>query len=259
MTNQLLATPAGSSTEAKLEATPTIEMWAPNVLVVGPSGSGKTSSIESLPQSPLVDLILTENKGLPFAHKFPSVHIVEKMDGFLPKLKECKENTTSKIIVIDSISQHLERCLGNCRATLKGYDIWSQYGRYGFAMLNELSHKSKLIICLSLDESVEQEVVDTINVGQLKTIYKKMAAVGMGKELLGKIEAKFTVVVHTIVKTNLNTRLSEHFFLTKPTENTTAKTPKAMYPKLPDQMYVPNDLGKLVAEMEAKLGHRWLA
>lgn len=239
------------------------DTWMPNVLIVGPSGSGKSSSIESLPQTPLVDLILTEPKSLPFSHKFPSVHLVEKMDDFHDTLTKCKINTTSKIIVIDSITKHLERCLANMRAGQTGFNIWSGYGKLGFMMLNALNCKNKIIIALSIDEKVEQEVVDLVDTTQLKTIYKSMAAVGMGKELLGKIEKEFTIVLHCVVRTNPVTKLSEHVFLTKPTPNTTAKSPKAMFNRMkagmPEEMYIPNDLMRVVQEIENKLGWKVLS
>ncbi len=228
-------------------------MIAPNILIVGPSGSGKSSSLESLPQDETTCLILTEPKALPFPHHFVNIKEVESYDKFLPTLEAAKNEPAVKRIIIDSLSKQLERSLMYCRTCYKNYDIWSAYGRLGFSLLNAMSHKEKIIIALSIDESVEQEVVDANNNGQLVTLYKRMAAVGMGKELLGKIEKEFMIVCHSLVKQNLKTNKVEYLFQTKGSQNTTAKTPRLMFDKLEGQGYVPNDLKKLLEEVESKL------
>lgn len=234
---------------------PLTALWAPNILIVGPSGSGKSSSLENLPQDDSTGIILTEPKALPFPNRFTNVKIVEAYDKFIPTLDSLKADPRVKVIVIDSISKHLERCLMYCRTCYKNYDIWTTYGKLGFALLNALSDRTKVIIALSIDESVEQEVVDPNNNGQLVTLFKRMAAVGAGNELKGKIEKEFTIVCHTVVKKSLlDKNKTDFLFQVKPSPNTTAKSPRSMFTdKAYEAGYVPNDLKLVLTEVEKKL------
>ncbi len=220
--------------------------YKPNIMVVGASGSGKSTSIESLPQDETTAIIETECKGLPFKNNFPKVSFVETREEFEAALAKYKADPVVRVIVIDSISKHLERCLNFCRSTQKNYDIWTMYGRMGSALMASLHSKEKIIIAVSLDELVELESNET---GVVTKTFRKMAATFMGKELQGKLDKEFTIVLHTVMKKNAQ-GLIEHFFLAKPDGLTTAKTPRAMFQ---GKLLVANDLNLVVKETEAKL------
>lgn len=233
-----------------------VGFWASNILIVGASGSGKSSSFRNLPKDKSTGLLLTEPKMLPFANTFTNVEINEDFKTFITQLNKLKSDPQVKRIVIDSLSKHLERCLNHCRTNYKNYDIWTAYGKLGFEVLNNLSDKRVVIIAISIDESVEQEVVDiTVNNpvanqagGNLITVYKKMAATNMGTELRGKIEKEFAIVAHSQVKREAGK--NEFIFQIKPTPTTTAKSPMDMFP---NKETIPNDVNLILKEIEDKL------
>lgn len=223
-----------------------IESYKPNILIVGYSGSGKSSSYENLPQDETTAIIETELKALPFKHKFPKVSYVETTQDFFKVLGQYKADPVVKVIVIDSISNHLYRALQFCRTNFKNYDIWTNYGSMGHALMNALHSKDKIIVAISLDELVEEESNET---GVVSKTYKKMAATFMGKELSGKLDKEFTIVCHTVLKKNPNGALMNFFFRIKPDGITTSKTPKAMFSDTKDGL-IPNDVTLIIKELE---------
>lgn len=202
--------------------------------------------------------MLTEPKALPFANTFKNVIINEDHTKYIAEYQGAVAKPYVKRIVIDSISKHLERCLNHCRTNFKNYDIWTAYGKLGFQLMNNLSDKRVVVIATSIDESVEQEVVDiTVNNpttnstgGQLVTVYKKMAATNMGTELRGKIEKEFAIVAHSQVKREGGK--NAFIFQIKPTPTTTAKSPKAMFA---GKETIDNDVNLILREVQDKLGY----
>lgn len=222
-----------------------MESYAPNILIVGYSGTGKSSSYENLPQDETTAIIETELKALPFKHKFPKVTTCETIADFIAADKKYKEDPLVKRIVYDSITKHLERCLGHCRTTKKGYDIWTAYGLMGSELMRILHHKEKIIIATSLNEIFEEEVNDT---GTVTATNRMGAATLMGKELRGKIDKEFTIVVHTLNRKNKDGTL-DFLFRVKPDGLTTAKTPKAMFADKKDGL-IPNDVALILKELD---------
>ncbi len=223
-----------------------METYKPNILVCGYSGSGKSTSIEMLPQDGSTAIVETELKALPFRHKFTKVTTVDNYEGLIPAINKYKADPEVKVIVVDSTSKHLERCLNYCRMTLKNYDIWTMYGRLGSTLMDAMHSKDKIMIGISLDELVEEE---SNNTGVVAKTYRKMAATHMGKELQGKLDKEFTVVLHAMPKFNPATKLLDFNFLCKPDGLTTAKTPRSMFKDRPGGL-IPNDLNLVIKELE---------
>lgn len=221
------------------------ELYAPNILIVGDSGSGKSTSYEGLPQDESTAIIETELKALPFKHNFKHIEYVEDVPGFSKALEKFKKNPAIKYIVIDSISKHLERCLQYCRSNFKNYDIWTNYGSMGGAMMQSLHCKDKIIIAVSLAELVEEESNAT---GVVAKTYKRMAATLMGNELRGKIDKEFTIVCHTHLDKDKTSGMLKFSFRVKPDGLTTAKTPKAMFPDAKNGL-IDNNVNLLLKEL----------
>jgi len=219
--------------------------YAPNVLIVGHTGTGKSTSLEKLPQDETTFLIETELKSLPFKHKFPKVATCETTSAFDEAIAKALNDPIVKIIAIDSITKHLDRCLQYSRHAFKGYDIWTKYGQLGFALLKSLHHKDKIIIATSLPDTIEEEVTDGGSVG----VAKKVAAAHlMGNELKGKIDKEFTIVAHTRLVKVAGSPLSGFKFIIKPDGLTTAKTPKQMFPTMKDGL-IDNDVMLILNEL----------
>lgn len=221
----------------------TIE-YKPNILIVGDSGTGKSSSYESLPQDGTTAIVETELKALPFKNKFPKIKYVEDKDSFEKAVNDFKADPEVKVIVIDSITKHIDRCLQHCRTCYKNFDIWTAYGRLGFQLMNLLHSKDKIIVAISLAELVEEESNET---GVIAKTYRRMAATLMGKELQGKIDKEFTIVCHTKLSRN-KAGLMDFQFLVKPDGLTTAKTPKSMFTDKPNGL-ISNDVSLILKEL----------
>jgi len=219
----------------------TPSLYLPNILIAADTGSGKSSALEKLPQDETTRIIESEGKALPFAHHF-DVRSVNTIDEFDAESDKAHADSKVKIIVYDSISKHLHRILQMCRATMKGYDIWSGYGKYGFKLFKQMHSTSKIIIATSL---VEVREFDDVNEqgNPIKT-YKKVAATFMGKELESKIEPEFACVLHIDLKRTPNG--IEHQFITKPDGVTTSKTPRSMFV---GKNRVPNDISLVLNEL----------
>lgn len=220
--------------------------YLPNILIAADTGAGKSTALEKLPQNSSTRIIETEGKALPFSHNF-DVRSVNTIDEFDREADSALADPKVEIIVYDSLSKQLHRCLQMCRATMKGYDIWSGYGIKGFRLFKQMHSTSKIIIATSL---VEVREFDDVNEqGSPIKIYKKVAATFMGKELESKIEPEFACVLHIDMK-----RVSggiEHLFITKPDGVTTSKTPKAMFQ---GKTRIPNDIMLVIDELKkAKL------
>lgn len=221
------------------------EIYAPNILIVGYSGSGKSTSYEGLPQDGRTVVIETELKALPFPHKFEKIAYVDDVMKFYKEIEKAKKDPEVKYIVIDSISKHLERCLAYCRSNYKNYDIWTNYGSMGHMLMNALHCKDKIIIAISLDDLIEEESNET---GVLSKNYKRMAATFAGKELQGKLDKEFTIVLHTHLVRDKATSLVQFNFRVKPDGLTTAKTPKVMFADTKNGL-VPNDIMLVMREI----------
>jgi len=240
-----MATIAIPETDKSRAPVVTNEIYAPNILIVGDSGSGKSTSYEGLPQDGRTAVIETELKALPFPHKFQKIEYVDDVNKFYKALEKFKKDPEVKFIVIDSISKHLERCLSYCRTAFKNYDIWSNYGSMGSMLMNAMHCKDKVIIAVSLAELVELESNET---GTVATVYKRMAATFMGKELQGKLDKEFTIVLHTHLQRDKATGLVTFNFRVKPDGLSTAKTPKVMFTEAKAGL-APNDILLVLKEI----------
>jgi len=214
--------------------------YLPNILVVADTGSGKSTALRNLPVEG-TRIIETEGKALPFPNKF-DVRSCLTIDDFNKEVDTAMADKAVKILVYDSLSKHLHRLLSMCRATMKGYDIWSGYGVKGFQLMHKCHSTEKIIIATSHSEIREFDDVNELNM-PIKT-YKKVAATFMGKEFEGKIEPEFQIVLHMELKRT--PKGIEHYFITKPDGVTTSKTPMAMFEGKPR---IPNDLALVVAEL----------
>jgi hypothetical protein len=75
-----------------------------------------------------------------------------------------------------------------------------------------------------------------------------MAATFMGKELQGKLDKEFTIVLHTHLQRDKATGLVKFNFRVKPDGLSTAKTPKVMFTESKDGL-APNDILLVLKEI----------
>lgn len=209
----------------------------PMIMVLGPSGSGKSTSYEHLPRetTAVIDL---ELKGFPFKDpSFYSVIECRKAEEVTSAVEKALKDDNVKLVVIDSLTKFTEYVLAECRVAFKGYDIWSQYAIRIRNFLNKIRNDKKPVIVISIDEIVKIEQPDG-------GIVSRLRAAVQGKELEGKLEKEFLIVLCTEVVVDSKTGTPSYLFRTFSTVST-AKAPRWL--DLPATM--PNDLKPIVDKL----------
>lgn len=112
------------------------------LLLVGPSGKGKTMSFRNMNPN-TTGFINVEDKPLPFKNKFKYHNRPKTIADTKKALKEYADNKEINCICIDSLSAYMDMLLAECRATKKGFDIWSAYNEEIGKFLNFLKSIQK--------------------------------------------------------------------------------------------------------------------
>lgn len=180
------------------------------VLLVGQSGKGKTFSFRNMNPN-TTGFINGEDKPLPFKNKFKYHSRPKTISDTKKALKEYADNKEIDCICIDSLSAYMDMLLAECRATKKGFDIWSAYNEEIGKFLNFL-------------KSIEKEVFITahyeilgIEGNQEKRVKVK------GREWEGTIEKEFTMVLYADNK--FNDKGIPNYYYNAVQEGTSAKCP----------------------------------
>lgn len=180
------------------------------VLLVGQSGKGKTFSFRNMNPN-TTGFINGEDKPLPFKNKFKYHSRPKTISDTKKALKEYADNKEINCICIDSLSAYMDMLLAECRATKKGFDIWSAYNEEIGKFLNFL-------------KSIEKEVFITahyeilgIEGNQEKRVKVK------GREWEGTIEKEFTMVLYADNK--FNDKGIPNYYYNAVQEGTSAKCP----------------------------------
>lgn len=220
--------------------------YKPNIMIIGPSGSGKSSAYEHLPDEETA-ILHPECKGFPFRKKFTNVFNIETAQEFYPTLENILKLDKVKYIVVDSHVKHLENCLNFCRGAYKGYDIWSNYNFHIRNSINRCKSREKIFIVVTHDELTEIVAPDGSKTN------KRCAATLAGREWDGKLEKEFLIVLFTDVRKNPKFDGGKngepamlYQFMTNNDGICTAKSPAGMFKEL----YIPNDISKVVARVE---------
>lgn len=204
------------------------------IAIIGPSGSGKSSSLENLdPNTTLIfDL---ERKGFPFkgSSKF-SIVPIENAGQFNTKIAEfmAKNKVEKKydLLVVESFGKLSEYILKLCQQTYSGYDIYGNYAKMIRKTLQDIKNDHCVVAFTGIDDIVD------VTGGEGASTSVRMMEV-FGKELRGKIEREFLMVLFTKPLRNAS-GVMEYWFQVWPDGITTTKTPKGMF----DKERVPNDL-----------------
>lgn len=214
----------------------------PNILIVGSNGSGKSSSLENLlkKMGPSIDFIDTERKGLPFllkgitlgSHK--EVSNREALDAAVADAIKSPQ----KILVLDSFEKASQCFFQYCFLKYSGFDIYTSYANLIRKFLETLKSSGKVLITTDVDEIVNIETAEGSRVSRVRAFIK-------GKELEGKVEGEFLIVLHTIPKKATNGEI-EFRFVTKTDGIISAKTPTWL--ELPTTM--PNDVSVVVEKLQ---------
>lgn len=214
-----------------------MNIYQPNIAVIGPSGSGKSSSIQNLdPET--TGVIDTELKGFPFKTKFPNAVSIENFTKFYEEFDKMLANPKLKVIVIDSMTKHIENALNFCRSAYKNFDIWSNFNMHIRNSVNKCKSRDKVIVTMHIDELTE-----VVSPEGTKSNVRRAATLA-GKEWDGKLEKEFLMVFYTDVRKNaINVGKMKHSFLTNSDGVCSAKSPQGMF----NELLIPNDL-KMVIE-----------
>ncbi len=213
----------------------------PNILIVGSSGEGKSTSITNLDPATTC-LIDVERKGFPFQKVFPNTKEVTKQEELVQFINEAKADKNTKVIVIDSLSKHFENQLNYCRVAFKGYDIYTKYNQSVCQILNMMRSTDKIFVGIMLPEIL------SIMTAEGTSFSVRRAAVA-GKEWEGKVEKEFTIVLHTNVKRNPETKRMNYRFVTNNDGFSEAKSPMGMF-DIEKEFLIDNDLNKVMAAIK---------
>lgn len=204
------------------------------VAIVGASGSGKSTSLRNLDHTKTV-ILDGERKGFPFkgSEKF-TVLPFSNPKQFEEQLKKALDTPNIEVVVIESYTKFVEQAKTLCQLSYKGFDIWSNYARMAKRVLLDCKNEKAVIVWVAIDEIVDLPNPDG------STVAKRMISVE-GKEMKGKVEAEFLIVLFTEPKKNKDGKM-EYFFATNTDGITTAKSPMLMFP----EQLIPNDLNAVL-------------
>lgn len=205
------------------------------VAIVGPSGSGKSTSLRNL--DPATTVILDgERKGFPFrGHEKFDVRPFSNPAEHDAAFKAALEKPGVELIVVESHIKLCEQIKRLCQQSYKGFDIYGNYAKMVQQSLNNYKNNKAVVVVTTIDDIVEIQTVEGSSTS------KRMMAVD-GKELRGKLEKEFLLVLFTEPRKNKSGQM-EYFFQTNTDGLTTAKTPMDMF----KEQLIPNDLAAVLA------------
>ncbi len=205
------------------------------VLVVGASGKGKTMSARNLDRA-TTGFVNCENKPLPFPGRFEhTVRIVSQAGGppayqqVLQTIKDMALNPKIQRIVVDSFSAYMDMVLLHCRATKKGYDVWSEVASLIGLFLDYVKRCPKEVYVTAHYEILN---IESASEKRVKT---------QGKAWEGLVESQFTIVLFADAKKEPNKR--PEYFFSLMGQDTSAKCPPAIFGE--DVFVIPNDLAEV--------------
>ena len=181
------------------------------VLYVGRSGMGKTYGFRNM--NPLTTgFINIENKPLPFKNTFKYHARPTTLESIRQVFAEYSKNPEITCIVIDSFSAFVDILLSECRATKKGFDIWSTYADEIGKFLSAIKRVEKEIFVTAHYEWLQGE--EGVKERRIKV---------KGKEWEGLIEKEFTIVLY--VDSKLNDKGRPEYYYSTFIENASTKCP----------------------------------
>jgi Osmosensitive K+ channel histidine kinase len=196
-------------------------------------------------------VINNEQKALPFRKRFKRHYLLptklpkNKAGEFDEKelasavtreyrkvLGEELESPGTKLVVVDSFTRWSDYVLEYNQIVHSGYDIYRNYNDNVKSMLNRVNATAeKTVVFTAVDEVV---LVETEN-EHLQERSRRCKI--YGRELEGKIESYFTIVLFTKTEKQPNGTL-KYSFLTNSDGSCSAKSPAGMFKDL----LIPNDL-----------------
>lgn len=194
------------------------------VLLVAQPGSGKTTSAQNLDKN-TTGFINVENKPLPFKGDFKHHVVPKNVAGVAQSINDMSKNPEITSIFVDSISAIFDMVLLDCRARLKGFDIWNEYNLTIQKIINLIKNTNKEMFI-----TAHYEILG-IEGAQEKRVKVK------GKELEGVIEKDFTIVLYGNKK--FDERGKPKYFFNLIEDGASAKCPAELFG--PDTAQIPND------------------
>jgi hypothetical protein len=206
----------------------------PNIAIIGPSGSGKSSCLRNLNPAE-TGIINIERKALPFKNSklFTNEVEITSLQQFVPAIRKFDADPNIKTIIVESFTALDEMILNWCRATYKGYDIFSVHNSMVRDFIKETKLKSKICVVIGIDEIVK---IDTPEGGSVSRRAMRVE----GRELMGTLEKEFTCVFFTdIIK---NGSSMQYRLCTNTDGVNAAKSPMGMFAG----QYIDNDLKSMI-------------
>jgi hypothetical protein len=135
-------------------------------------------------------MVNCENKPLPFKNKFKHHARPTTIAEVKTALKKYADDTTIKSICLDSLSAYMDMLISECRATKKGFDIWSAYNEEIGKFLNYIKSIQKEVFITAHYEVLGIEatrqfminefmkIIGDINNCHIKLVVDKMTFTG---------------------------------------------------------------------------------
>ena len=203
------------------------------VLYVGRSGMGKTYSFRNM--NPLTTgFVNIENKPLPFKNTFKYHSRPSTLPEIKSTLSEYSKNPEITSIVIDSFSAFVDILLSECRATKKGFDVWSTYAEEIGKFLNFIKKIEKEVFMTAHYEWLQGE----------EGVKEKRIKV-KGKEWEGLIEKEFTIVMYS--DNNVDDKGKPHYYFNLFQENSSTKCPPDIFGE--DVLVIDNDSNYVLSKI----------
>jgi len=185
----------------------------PTILIIGASGSGKTTSLRNLPQDETTFLD-TERKGLPFPQELRNITAIKDVKTMNSLMNSCD----TPYRVVDSFTELSNLINIQCNKVYKGYDIWKWVGLNIGSFLDSCK-SNKLVTIVTAIADLVTDVTD--EGAEIKTIRAGVH----GKMWEGKVESQFLIVLHCVVERDKKTGENKHYFRTRSTAKSPAKSP----------------------------------
>lgn len=163
---------------------------------------------------------------------------------FRKSLQVSMEDASVDLIVLDSFARLSDYTLEYNQIVHSGYDIYRGYNQDIRRILNRINATSpKPVIMTANDEVVLTETENE----HLQERSRKCKI--YGRELEGKIESFFTIVLFTKTEKQPNGKM-EYSFLTNSDGFCSAKSPAGMF----EELQIPNDLGFVMKRVREYYG-----
>lgn len=208
------------------------------IAIVGESGKGKTTSLRNLNRE-RTKFFNVENKPLPFIGEFTDVEKPPNIHVLLDRVKIAAMSPKYDMIVVDSMSEIMKLQKMANEASYTGFDIYKYLNNAVTNFLVECKKLPKTIVLFFHGESIN----DTTDDGKLFTSRRIHT---YGKELEGKLEREFAIVLWCVTKSTKNPEAPvSYHFLTNSDGIRSAKSPMGLFP-----LFVDNDLAAIMPTLD---------